>query len=112
MRDLNASAPMPVRVLGWRPLVKGALRGFVTVQLGRSLKLTDLSIVSSNGKLWVAFRDKPLLADGKALLDDKGKQRYVTIMEWTDKAAADRFSAAVIAAGRAEFGPEALEPAA
>jgi hypothetical protein len=52
-----------------------------------------------------------LVADGRALLNDKGKQRYVTVIEWTDKGAADRFSAAVIAAIRAEC-PEALEPAA
>jgi hypothetical protein len=110
--SITTTPPMPVKVLSWRPVVKGALRGFATVQLGRSLKITDLSILLSNGKLWVAFPRKPLVSDGKALLDDNNKQRYAQILEWTDKTAADRFSVAVIAAIRAEFGPEALEPAA
>jgi len=103
-------APMPVTLLSWRPIVKGALRGFATVQVGRSLKIADVSVLCSNGKLWASLPSKPLIGDGKALLDDRGKQRYVPILEWTDKQAAGRFSEAVVAAIRAEHGPAALEP--
>lgn len=108
----SATGGMPVILLAWKAVWKGSLRGFATIQLGRSLKITDVSVLSSNGKLWASLPSKPLISDGKALLDDRGKQRYVPIIEWTSKQASDRFSAAVVAAIRAEHGPEALEPSA
>jgi hypothetical protein len=110
--SVTAVTTLPVTLLAWRPLVKGALRGFATIQLGRSLKIIDVSVLCSNGKRWASLPSKPLIGDGKVLLDDRGKQRYAPVMEWGDKQAADRFSVAVIAAVRAEHGPEALEPSA
>jgi hypothetical protein len=107
-----ATAAMPVTLLSWRPMNRGLLRGFATITLGKSLKITDVSVFQSNGKIWASFPGKPLIGDGRALLDDKGKQRYTQFMEWTDKAAGDRFSAAVTAAVIAAHGPEALEPPA
>src|SRR5450755_3127635 len=109
---MNAIAPLPIQLLAWKPIVKGALRGFATIQLGRSLKIIDVPVLCGNGKLWASLPSKPLIGDGKALLDANGKQRYAPIMEWSDKQAADRFSAAVVAAVRAEHGTEALEPTA
>jgi hypothetical protein len=109
---LSSTTAMPVVLLGWRPLVKGSLRGFASIQLGKSLRINDISVLCSNGKLWAAMPGKPLIAEGRAVVDDQGKQKYTKFLEWSDKAAADRFSAAVIAAIRAEHGPEALEPAA
>lgn len=105
--DHSASA-LPVTLLAWKPVLRGALKGFATIQLGRSLKIVDVSVLSSNGRLWAAFPAKPLIGEGKALLDERGKQRYAPFMEWTDKQTADRFSAAVVAAIQAEHGPEAL----
>jgi hypothetical protein len=110
MSSMTTSA-MPVTLLAWWPMNRGLLRGFATILLGKSLKITDVSVLSSNGKLWASLPGKPLSAEGRALLDDRGKQRYVQILEWTDKTAANRFSAAVVAAIRA-VQPEALEPAA
>jgi hypothetical protein len=103
-------APMPVTLLSWRPITKNALRGFAVIKVGRSLKINDVSVLYSNGKLWVSLPSKPLIADGKALLDERGKQRYVPITECTDKQAAARFSEAVLAAIVAAHGPEAVEP--
>jgi hypothetical protein len=108
-----AANPLPILLLEWRPLVKGALRGFATLRLGRSLKINDVPVLASNGKLWAALPGKPLVdRDGRAMLDARGKQRFTPILEWSDKAAADRFSQAVVDAVRAEHGPEALEPMA
>ena len=85
------SAPMPILLLAWRPLIRGSLRGFATIQLGRSLKIIDVPLLCSNGKRWASLPSKPLIGDGKALLDDRGKQRYAPILEWSDRQAADRF---------------------
>jgi hypothetical protein len=38
------------------------------------------------------------MADGTAKKGDNGKLVYVPMMEWSDKAASDRFSESVIAA--------------
>src|SRR4051812_32445577 len=103
---------MPVTLLSWRPTARGLLRGFATVQLGKSLKITDVPVLYSNGKLWASLPGKLLIANGKALLDDLSKQQYVPILEWADKQAGDRFSAAVVAAIRAAHGPYTLKPSA
>lgn len=99
---------MPLTLIAWLSLVRWSLRGFVTILLGRSLRVTDISVFQSNGKTWASFPGKPLIGDGRALLDDRGKQRYAQILEWSDKPAADRFSGSVVAAIIAEHGPEAL----
>jgi hypothetical protein len=53
-----------------------------------------------------------VIGNGNALPYDRGKQRYLPVVEWADKHPADRFSLAVIAAVRAKHGPEALGPSA
>ena len=85
------TAPIvPVVLLDWKPIAKGALRGFAAVRLGRSLIIRDLAILHSNGRAWVGLPGKPIIgADGTAARDASGKQRYVTILEWSDRAAAD-----------------------
>jgi hypothetical protein len=103
---------MPVVLLDWKAIAKGALRGFAAVRLGRSLNIRDLAILHSNGRTWVGLPGKPIIgADGTVARDDKGKVRYVPILEWADRAASDRFGAAVLAAIRAEH-PTALPDAA
>jgi hypothetical protein len=107
----SSTEAMPVVLLEWKPIAKGSLRGFVAVRLGRSLVIRDLAILHSNGRAWVRLPSKPIIsANGTAAPDEKGKQRYVPILEWSDRAAADRFGAAVLAAIRAQH-PHALTDA-
>jgi hypothetical protein len=108
-----APPPLPVALVEWKPVVKNSLRGFATVRLGKSLQISECLVLASNGRLWVNLPGKPQFdRDGHPVLDQRGKQKYSALLQWRDKAAADRFSEAVIAAIRAEHGPEALEPAA
>jgi hypothetical protein len=107
----SSTEAMPVVLLEWKPIAKGSLRGFAAVRLGRSLVIRDLAILHSNGRAWVGLPGKPIIsADGTAARAEKGKQRYSAILEWTDRSAADRFGAAVLAAIRAEH-PNALADA-
>src|SRR5689334_24993150 len=103
--------PMPVTLLAWRPMAQGSRLGFATVQLG-ALKIIDVSVLSSNGKTWAALPSKPMVSGKSVLLDERGKTRYVPILEWRDRQTADRFSAAVISAILAVHGPAALDPPA
>jgi hypothetical protein len=94
------SAAMPVVVLSFKNLRRNSLRGFASIRLGASLKINDVAIHRhESGKCWAALPSKPvLMADGTAKKGDNGKLVYVPMMEWSDKAASDRFSESVIAA--------------
>ena len=102
------SAMMPVTLLSWKPLVKNTLRGFVNVRLGRSLIMKELSCHEANGRRWVGLPARPMIdASGQVKKDDRGKQQYVSILEWSDRDAAGRFSEAVISALEAQY-PDAF----
>jgi hypothetical protein len=100
---------MPVHLVDWKSVVKGSLRGFAKVRLGRTLLINDVPVLSSNGRVWAAMPGKPLVgADGTGLRDDKGKQRYAPVLEWTSRDASDRFSEAVVAAVQQAHGSAAF----
>jgi hypothetical protein len=102
---------MPVALLEWKPITKGAMCGFARVRLGRALVIHDIPVLCSNGRAWATLPGKPIIrADGTVVRDDKGKTRYAPILEWADRVAADRFGAAVLNAIRAEH-PNALADA-
>lgn len=105
MPDNNIAAPvatsnrMPVVLLDWRHMPKGALRGFAKVRIGKALVINDVTILASHGRRWAGMPGKPQInRDGVVLKDDKGKVRYSPVVEWADKASADAFSESVIAA--------------
>lgn len=101
------ATPLPITLEGWKPVTKGSLRGFATIRLGKTLRIKDVTVLTSHGKNWASLPSKPMIgADGTTIKKD-GKTQYVPILEWTDKAASDRFSEAVVAAVEAEY-PGAL----
>jgi len=103
---------MPVVLLGWRPMAKGSLRGFAKVRLGRALVINDIPVLQSNGKAWASMPGKPLVdRDGQPMRDNRGKARFAPILEWSDRDAGDRFSAAVVEAVTREHGAAAIEVA-
>jgi hypothetical protein len=109
-RPSNTEA-MPIALLEWKAIIKGSLRGFARVRLGRALIIHDVPVLHSNGRAWATLPSKPIInADGTVARDEKGKARYAPILEWADRAAADRFGAAVLAAIRAEH-PDAVADA-
>ena len=95
--------PMPLSLLGWKPVAKGALLGFAKVRLGKALIVNDVPVLQSNGKFWASMPGKPVVdRDGQPMRDAKGKPRFSPILEWEDRAAQSRFSDAVVAAVQAE----------
>jgi hypothetical protein len=96
-------------LLSWKPLQRNSLRGFAAIRLGRALKIADVAVHCSHGKRWTQLPSKPMIdGAGAAVRDDKGKIRYVPLLEWLDKDAADKFSQAVIEAVEREY-PGATE---
>jgi hypothetical protein len=100
---------MPVALLEWKPFPKGALCGFASIRLGRTLVIHDVPVLQSHGRAWAGLPGKPLIGtDGIGLRDEKGRQRYARMLEWTNRQASDRFSEAVVSAVRQEHGADAL----
>ncbi len=99
-----------ITVLGWKLVKKSTLLGFVTVRLPSGLIVSDITVHSSAGKTWVNLPGKPMLdRDGQAMRDPAtGKPKFTKILEWANKATADKFSTAVIAALEAEH-PGAMQ---
>lgn len=95
---------MQVALLSWKSVPRNSLRGFATIRLGKSLSIKDVAVHCSNGKRWAALPSKPLIgADGAAMKDDRGKIKYVAIMEWLDRTVSDDFSASVVDAVEREY---------
>jgi hypothetical protein len=89
---------MPLALIEWKPLKKNTLRGFATVRYG-SLKIRDITVHASGDRRWAGMPSKPIVgSDGVAQKSDDGKLKYVPVMEWASREAADKFSEEVIAA--------------
>ena len=100
--DTSAAAPVQssqrVRLQSFKPLVKGALRGFATIEMAGGLVLHECPICrGGDGKAWVALPAKPVLnRDGRHRHDINGKSQYAPVAEWRSRDLANGFSAAVI----------------
>jgi hypothetical protein len=88
----TAQRPRTIALVAWRPFVKGALRGFATVELPIGLKLVDCPVLVSAGKTWVSLPSKPVL-------DRDGRQK-IAMLDWRSRELSERFSQAVARAIR------------
>ena len=88
-----------ITISDWKPRRKGALRGFVTVSMPSGMIVHAVCVFATNGKFWALPPSKPMVGrDGKVLVDDDGKTKYVPLIEFISKSVRDRWSEAVIAA--------------
>jgi hypothetical protein len=92
---------IPITILDWRPLAKGALLGFAKIKMG-ALEISDVTVMSSGGKKWAGMPAKPQIDRDGNVKRDGGKIIYTKILSWDSKGASDRFSESVIAAIEAE----------
>lgn len=102
-------AKMSVVVEAFTPRRSNTLVGFCAVVVPElHLKILDLSVHEKNESRWVGLPAKPQInRDGTVRRDDRGKTAYTPILEFTDKATRDAFSARVIAS-LLEFAPAAF----
>jgi hypothetical protein len=96
-----------MRLVSWKPIAKGSLRGFATVELPIGLRLIECPVfVGSNGP-WASLPSKPVLDREGKQVKPNGKPQFATVLEWRDRALNDRFSESVIELVRAAH-PDAL----
>jgi hypothetical protein len=96
-----------VRLLDWRPRRSGSLRGFVSVVVGRAMRVNGIAVMVGTRGPWLAMPSKPLTSQGQPMLDALGKPRHTPVIEWIDRLAERRFASAVLAALLSEY-PDAL----
>jgi hypothetical protein len=108
---MNAHTRQHLTLSAFKPLVKGALRGFATIRLPIGLIIADVPVYTSHGRTWASLPSKPILdRDGRHVADESGKKQYAPLLQWANRATADRWSAAVIDLVRAAH-PDALKEA-
>jgi hypothetical protein len=80
---------MTILVTNARKLSKGALIGFLDVELPSGLKLNRCTLLEKGGKRWIGLPSKEWTkADGS--------KSYVPIVEIADRDARNKFNAAVL----------------
>src|SRR5947209_3730444 len=97
-----------MRLVSWKPLVRGSLRGFATVQLPIGLKLIDCPLLIGPNGPWASVPSKPVLDREGRHARPGGKPQFAPVLEWGSRELGDRFSVAVIALVRAAH-PDAFD---
>ena len=100
-----AAQPRRIRLRSFRPLQRNTLVGAV----GQfDLQLDDGAVHEKDGGFWVGMPARAMVgADGAVVRNENGKISYVAIVRWSNKAARDAFSAAVVRLVRTKH-PEAF----
>ena len=89
------AGPRPrMRLLKWRPLAKDSLLGFADILLPNGLKIFEIPVLSSEGRVWAGMPGKPQVdKDGNTKRDGRGKITYAPVIQWRSKELGDAFSA-------------------
>jgi hypothetical protein len=84
--------PRQLRLINWRPLRKGALRGFTTIEISVGLTTHDVPVLVGRNGTWAALPGKPQIdKDGRQRTDANGRPAYTAVLQWRDGDLADRF---------------------
>jgi hypothetical protein len=103
-RPVTAPARPVMRLLGWRPIGKGALVGRARIRLPSGLEISDVGIFVKDGRFWAQLpAQQQRDAEGRLITDERGKPRYVSSIRWSTKELQDGFSNALIGLVREEY---------
>jgi hypothetical protein len=89
--------------LEWRPLDRNTLRGFAHIRVAWQLDINGLA-VHQNGKRWAQLPARQQLDNAGDLVKDGERIRYATVLQFSDRHIADRFSDAVVHAVEQKIG--------
>jgi hypothetical protein len=89
-----------IRVEAFTPRRSNTLFGFCTVVIPElRLRINDIAVHEKNGRRWAQLPSKPMIdRDRNLKRDENGKIAYAIILQFTDRATADAFSAKLIEA--------------
>ena len=94
--------PRQLRLVSWKPLLRGSLRGFATVEISAiGLRIIDVPVLTGSNGPWATLPSKPELdSEGRRKHDINGKPTWAPVIEWKSRALREGFSEAVVAAVR------------
>jgi hypothetical protein len=93
-------ASRQLRLISWRPLAKGALHGFCTIELlPLGLRSIDCPVLVSDGRAWLPAKLR-VENTGRQRTNAGGKPLYAAVLQWRNHKLGDCFSNAVISAIR------------
>jgi hypothetical protein len=82
-----------VRLVSFRPVIKGSLRGFATVELPIGLTIFDCPVMFGRIEPWAVLTSKLVLdSEGRHVKPGGRKGQYVSVLLWRSKDRASRFS--------------------
>ncbi len=74
-----------MRLLSWKPMRKGTLRGFATVELPIGLRIFDCPVLTAKNGPWAVLPSKPVLdADGQHVKPGGRKGQYAPVRKWPE----------------------------
>jgi hypothetical protein len=98
-----------LKLLGFKPVRKGILRGFAAVKLPNGLIIEDIAVGEANGRQWALLPSKAMIdRDGNLMRDPGGKIRYAPVVEWGSAELRQEFSRRVVALVHAQY-PDAFD---
>lgn len=98
-----------MRIRKWPPFRSGQTRGFVAIELPSGTIFIGLRLMTGKSGPWVAMpAQRQLDREGNPRRDANGKAMSSQIIEFRNRATADKFTAAVLEALRREY-PDALD---
>jgi hypothetical protein len=80
-----------ITIADWKPHSKNTLVGFFSATLPSGLVLHDLMLHERNGARWISF-------PAREWKDARGQRQFARFIEFSSRAASDRFRDAVLAA--------------
>jgi DNA-binding cell septation regulator SpoVG len=90
-------APCQPTLRKWTPRRSGALLGFASVELLSGMIVNELRIMTGKRGPWVAMpAQRQTDKDGRPRLDANGKPIYAQMIEFRDRATADRFGRTIL----------------
>jgi hypothetical protein len=93
-------ADVRLRLIDWRPVRKGRLYGFASVEIAPiGLKVAEIPVLKGDKSgPWACLPTKPRLdGNGQQLRESDGAPRYDRFLTWSSKRREGDFSAAVVA---------------
>jgi hypothetical protein len=87
-----------MRLLAFKEVTKGSLRGFADVELPIGLVILECPVHrASNGRPWAALPAKAQVdSDGRQRRDERGKPAYSPVLKWRSDKLREAFSARVV----------------
>src|SRR5690349_1803536 len=87
-----------MRLLNFRAVNKGSLRGLATVALPNGLTIFDCPVMVGKRGPWATLPAKPVLdSEGRHVTADGRKRQYAPVAQWRDKEQSTRFSDSLVA---------------